>query len=225
MFVRELNDLILCSGRKKGQGEAPEDAEEIDAEAGAEGEDLMINAAAMTPMCKYRCMFILYILDKIQEDTEMMDLCSEEIEKITNYKNFMYMSEIERAINSDDDQGYFLKQLQYMLEGRSTMSVGLPVEGTGEEMTEDQMEKQETMELFIEKTRTEYKDKYGKEMPSDMLETMKEDYMDQRYNEAVLDAENDRLEEGQEGDYGNLTGNDVDADFDRDELAFMAAEE
>ena len=224
MFIRELNDLILCSKGGKREGAGPED-EEIDADAGGEGEDLVMNAAAMTPMCKYRCMFILFILDKIREDTEMMDLCTEEIEGIANYKNFMYMNEIERAINSDDDQGYFLKQLQYMMEGRSTATVGLPVEGAGEEMTDDQMAKQETIELFVEKTRAEYKEQHGTDIPSDMLETMKEDYLDNKYNEAVLDDENDKLEEGQEGDYGNLTGNDVDADFDRDELAFMAAEE
>lgn len=225
MFVRELNDLILCNKGGKEVGRTGPEDEEIDAGAGSEDEDLVMNAAAMTPMCKYRCMFILFILDKIQQDTEMMDLCTEEVEKIANYKNFMYMSEVERAINSDDDQGYFLKQLQYMMEGRSTATVGLPEEGAGEEMTDDQIAKQETMELFVEKTRAEYKEQHGTDIPADMLETMKEDYMENKYNEALMEAENDKLEEGQEGDYGNLTGNDVDADFDRDELAFMAAEE
>ncbi len=214
LFVKELNDLILCN---KGD----EDEEDIDEDV--EGENLTMNAASMDIQCKYRCMFIQFILDKIASDTEMLDLSTLDVERLKNQKNYSYLEQLQKAIeaaDSDDNTGYFTRQLQYTIMGR-TQAAALPEEGAGEEMSDTQIKQQETMEMFVEKAKADYMEENGMEMPSDMLENMKEEYLDKMYNEELTEKENENVVDG-EGEYGGI---EVDADFTADELAFAAGQE
>ncbi len=210
-FVKELNDLILCN-------QGSEDEEEIDEGAGEE--NLTMNAATMSTQCKYRLIFILFILDKIANDTEWLDLSTPDIERLNNAKHYEYLDSLQKAIEaaeSDDRTGYFTRQLQYTLMGRTQAAV-IPEEGEGEEIDIDnpQNAQKETVEAFMEKAKAEYLEAYGTEIPADMLETMKEDYLDKMYN-AEAELENENVQDG-EGEYGGVM---VDADFTADELAFM----
>jgi hypothetical protein len=211
LFIKELNDLILCN---KG------DEDEDDIDEGAEGENLTMNAASMDTQCKYRCMFIQFILDKIANDTEMLDLSTLDIERLKNQKNYSYLEQLQKAIeavDSDDNTDYFTKQLQYSIYGK-TQTTALPEEGAGEQMSDDQIKQQETVEMFVENAKAEYMEENGMEMPSDMLENMKEEYLDKMYNEELAEKENENVQDG-EGEYGGI---EVDADFTTDELAFAA---
>ncbi len=210
LFVKELNNLILCSS------DNDESDEEIDESAGEE--NITLNAASMDTQCKYRCMFIQFILDKMLDDIDLFDISTKDIEKIKNAKNYSYLEELEKALNaSDEDEGYFTKQLQFTLLGKVSRTA-LPEEGAGEEISEAEMKTQETMDEFVDKAKADYLLKYGTEMPSDMLETAKEEYMDKLYNEELAEHENENVQDG-EGEYGGVM---VDADFTADELAFAA---
>lgn len=214
LFIKELNNLILCN---KDATEVEESDDEIDETAGEE--NLTLNAASMDAQCKYRCIFIQFILDKMLDDIELFDISTKEIEKIKNAKNYAYLEELEKALNRDDDDDtdYFTKQMQFNMYGK-TFTAALPIEGAGEEMSEGEIKTQETIDDFIEKSKADYLLQYGTEMPSDMLETAKEDYMDKLYNEDLMEHENENVQDG-EGEYGGVT---VDADFTADELAFAA---
>ncbi len=209
LFIKELNSLILCTNENE------DNDEEIDETAG--DENITLNAASMNTQCKYRCKFIQYILDKMLDDIDLFDINTKEIERIKNAKNYAYLETLEKALNADDDDGYFTRQLQYTIHGKIT-TAGLPVEGTGEEMSEADIKQQETVDDFIEKTKTDYMAQYGTEMPADMLETAKEEYMDKLYNEELAEQENENVQDG-EDEYGGVM---VDADFTADELAFAA---
>ena len=210
LFIKELNNLILCNK------DIDESDDEIDETAGEE--NLVLNAASMDIQCKYRCMFIQFILDKMLDDIELFDISTKEIERIKNAKNYSYLEELEKALNSDeDDTGYFTKQMQFSIYGK-TFASALPEEGAGEEMTDGDIKTQETMDDFVEKAKTDYMAQYGTEMPNDMLETAKEEFMDKLYNEELMEHENENVQDG-EGEYGGVM---VDADFTTDELAFVA---
>ncbi len=210
LFIKELNNLILCTN------ENDDSDEEIDEAAGEE--NITLNAASMDAQCKYRCMFIQFILDKILDDIQLFDTNTLEIEKIKNAKNYAYLQDLEKALNADeDDIGYFAKQLQYTIYGRVSTN-GLPEEGANEEMSDAQIKTQETMDEFVDKAKADYLLKYGTDMPSDLLETAKEEYMDKLYNEELAEHENENVQDG-EGEYGGVM---VDADFTTDELAFAA---
>ncbi len=216
LFVKELNDLILCN---KGDGD---DEEEIDEDAG-EGENLTMNAAAMSEQCKYRAIFILFILDKIASDNEMIDDCTLDIERIKNAKHYSHLEDVQKALESAESNNggaYFARQLQYTLYGR-IQSTGIPEEGADEEMSDTQIAQQESLEMFTEKAKADYIAEHGMEMPADMLESMKEDYMDKLYNAELAEQENENVQDG-EGEYGGV---EVDGDFTADEMAFVAGQE
>lgn len=209
LFIKELNNLILCNKEEENE-------DDIDETAGEE--NLILNAASMNAQCKYRCMFIQFILDKMLDDIDLFDISTKEIDRIKNAKNYAYLEELEKALNTDDeDTGYFSKQLQFSIYGKIS-TTALPIEGAGEEMSETDMKTQETIDNFVEKTKTDYIAQYGTEMPTDMLETAKEDYMDKLYNDDIMEHENENVQDG-EGEYGGVM---IDADFTADELAFAA---
>ncbi len=210
LFIKELNSLILCNNENEDSDE------EIDETAGEE--NITLNAASMDAQCKYRCMFIQFILDKMLDDIDLFDISTKDIEKIKNAKNYAYLEELQKALDADDeDTGYFTKQLQFSIYGKIS-TAALPEENAGEEMSETDMKAQETIDDFVEKAKTDYMAQYGTEMPSDMLETAKEEYMDKLYNEELAEHENENVQDG-EGEYGGVM---VDADFTADELAFAA---
>jgi hypothetical protein len=215
LFIKELNDLILCNKES-------EDEEEIDEDAG-EGENLTMNAATMSEQCKYRAIFILFILDKIASDNEMIDDCTLDIERIKSAKNYAYLEEVQKALESresNDNGGGLIRQLQYTLFGR-VQSAAIPEEGADEEMTDEQIAKQDSLEMFTEKAKADYIAEYGMEMPADMLESMKEDHMDKMYNEELAEQENENVQDGA-GEYGGV---EVDGDFTADEMVFAAGQE
>ncbi len=218
MFVKELNDLILCNQESEDEDLIDENSEE---------DDLTMNANMMSTQCKYRCLFIVEILNLINEDMEYLDKCSLEIEKMKNAKNYSYLNELERALSSNDNSGHLQKQLQYSIFGRITMATALPQEGEGEELTEHQMKMMDTVEEFENKLRAEYRENNdGKDIPEGELNELREKYLEDMYSEKMLDAENDNLEEGNEGDYGGLGGNDFEEDgYGADELQFIATQE
>ncbi len=206
LFIKELNNLILCNN---------EDEDDTIDES-ADDENLTLNATTMSTQCKYRCMFIQFILDKMLDDIDLFDINTLEIERIKNAKNYSYLEELEKALNADDDDsGYFTKQLQFAIYGK-TVSAALPVEGANEEMSDNEIKTQESMDNFIEKTKADYLSEHGVEIPSDMLESMKDEYMDKLYNEELMEHENENVQNG-EGEYGGI---EVDADYTQDELLF-----
>ncbi len=216
-FVKELNDLILCN-----QSPEDEDADEIDEGAGEE--NLTMNAATMSEQCKYRCLFILFILDKIAGDSEWLDEATLDIERMKSAKSYAYLEEVQKAMEaaeSDDYTDAFTRQLQYTLTGRTQPTTSV-VEEEGEEDGEGAGdEAKESLDMFVEKAKANYYEEYGMEMPADMLENMKEEYLDKMYNEELAEQENENVQDGA-GEYGGI---EVDADFTADELAFAAMEQ
>ena len=237
LFVKELNDLIVCvpkstvqKGGANGNGASEEDDEEdiIDASAGDEEDEMDLPMANMvstnSQMCKYRALFIIYILDMIYEDVEMLDLCTEDLEAIQSRRNFGYLKELEFTLDPEREGSLISRQLQFSLYGRATGSA-VPQEGAEEAVDEKAEVATESLEEAMEVMRQKYETEYGEPMTEDMAEDYKQKYLEELYNKAD-EQEDVMMDRGEGGDYGDLGPNEFEeGDYGQEEMAFIAEQE
>lgn len=139
--------------------------------------------------CKYICNFIMILLDELDNDNELFNLCNNESEKI---KNSLIHDKIEYKMKqyARDDIDYVTIMMQSKLKTKIA-SVDYLEEDLEEQQYEiDEEDKyQQKIDFIMEKGKKELTEKYGYVPSDDQLESYKEDYIKNMQDDIALEEE------------------------------------
>ena len=180
ILISELNKLIKCS---------------IVDESNDNNDDENINIQELysknssNTKCKYICLFILLLLEDLENDIELFVNCNEGVEQIKNslihdiinYKSKVYFSE---------DNDYISKMMKDSFYTKS-MIVNELEENIQETVDIQNLESKynEQSEKAIQKGKEYYLKKYGYLPNDDVLETYKSEYLDNMQDEKNIEEE------------------------------------
>ncbi len=197
MLISNLNKLILCNlqgvkSKKSTKTETSLDDNMIDATIDTKIDD-------SSSQCKYICNFIVVLLEELENDNQMFNLCSDQVEKI---KNSITHDIIEAKIKlyfKEDDTDYMLQKMQ---KTKKSILIDHVDEDVDTQMNEygDELQEAEKLEHIYEKGKKELMEKYGVAPTEDQLEDYKEKYLQEMNEEDEIEAEIYNYEKQPKGD-------------------------
>ena len=219
ILITQLNKFIICE-QKNNMNESTGISEN------EYNSNKIYNIDFKNNKCKYICNFIMILLDDLESDNELFNLCRDGSEKI---KNSLIHDIIEYKMKQyvKDDVDYITTMMQSKMKTYVT-SVDYLEEEQDELNEEDKY--QQKIDFIIEKGKKELTEKYGYVPTDDQLESYKEDYIknmqdDIMFEEEIYDFNN--APKGQEvidqgADYGGFNEYDFETGdgFDYSEEAY-----
>ena len=192
IFISELNEYILCVSNYKEQS-------------------LNIINEKNT-RCKYICNFIMILLEELDEDYELLNICNGETEKV---KNILIHQIIEDKIKQtkSDDENYMITTLSRLFKKSTT------IDDLDEKIEYDEeLDTKEKIDIIMEEGKKKLKEKYGYEPTEDQLETYKNDYLQNLAENDDYNNENYNLDNTAKGvdviDQGANYGDFNEYDFE-----------
>jgi len=193
MLIEQLNKFILCKLQ--------------------ENTDDVYNTTYKSNKCKYICNFIMLLLDELESDYELFNLCNDDAEKI---KNILIHNKIEYKLKQfiKDDVDYVTMMMQSKMK---TSRIDTEEEEDQVEINENE-KYQEKIDYIIEKGKRELSEKYGYTPSDDQLESYKEDYLKNMQDDMMFESEIYDLNSGAKGqevidqgaDYGGFNEYDFE---------------
>jgi hypothetical protein len=223
ILITQLNKFIICEQKNNIN-------KNIEISENEFNSNKIYNIDYKNNKCKYICNFIMILLDDLDIDNELFNLCSDGSEKI---KNSLIHDKIEYKMKQyvKEDVDYITTMMQSKMKTYVT-SVDYLEEDLEEQQQEINEEDhyQQKIDFIMEKGKKELTEKYGYVPTDDQLESYKEDYIknvqdDIMFEEEIYDFNN--APKGQEvidqgADYGGFNEYDFETGdgFDYSEEAY-----
>lgn len=208
IFISQLNRYILCISNN--------DAE-------SENNDINI-LNQKNNRCKHICNFIMILLEEIDDDNELLNLCNGGVEKIKNSLIHQIIEEKSKQFKKEDDN-YFISTLARILKNnRGVNDLDEKVESDQIELTEE-LNKEEKMDYILKEGKKKLTEKYGYEPTDAELETYKENYLENMENNGEEDKYDDTAKGEDVIDQGAGYGELNEYDFENGDGFDYSAEE
>jgi hypothetical protein len=211
IIVRQMNKMFSCNVLKEN-----DENKLISDISNNEEDDLILNMDLQRKECKYIAEFILCIMEMMEEDFEIFEVCKNQSEKVKNIYIHDIIETKAKYILQDDDEGFFAKQLQ-MVSGKVIQQVNEANEKIEEEQVDINMslEKDEEINFLVEQEKDKYMNQFGVAPSEQYLE----DYKQKQFEAMNGNGDNkDMMDDGPKGedviDQGADYGGFADYDFE-----------
>ena len=172
--------------------------------------------------CKHICEFIIILFEELDADYEMFEICKDGSEAIKNsliHDIIEYKAKIQYSdIDDDYFTGMMKSKLSKPISAINYLDEKIEMEDNNDEANGDDADYIEKMDQIMEKGKKELFDKLGYEPTDDQLETYKEDYLNSKYEDEILEDEAYDLDSTAKGkeviDQGAGYGEFNDYDFE-----------
>jgi len=211
ILITQLNKFIICEQQNNIN-------ENIEISENEYNSNKIYNIDFKNNKCKYICNFIMILLDDLEYDNELFNLCSNGSEKIKN--NFIHdIIEYKMKQYVKEDVDYITTMMQSKMKTYVTVVDYLEEDLEEQQINFDEEDKyQQKMDFIMDKGKKELTEKYGYVPTDDQLESYKEDYIknmqdDIMFEEEIYDFNN--TPKGQEvidqgADYGGFNEYDFE---------------
>ena len=211
IIVRQMNKMFSCNVLKEN-----DENKLIEDTSNNEEDDLILNMDLQRKECKYIAEFILCIMEMMEDDFEIFEVCKNQSEKVKNIYIHDIIETKAKYILQDDDEGFFAKQLQ-MISGKVIQQVNEADQKIEEEQVDINMslEKDEEINFLVEQEKDKYINQFGVAPSEQYLE----DYKQKQFEAMNGNGDNeDMMDDGPKGedviDQGANYGGFADYDFE-----------
>ena len=168
ILISQLNDFILCKDNNNIS-------------------DNNINKLNLKKnKCRYICNFIMLLLEELENDNEIFNICKDSTEKINNS---LKHDAIEYRRKKGDDDDYMTTMMKSKLK-KSTKIDSLEEEFENEQQELYENTKyQDKIDYIMKKGKKDLYEKYGYEPSEDQLETYKDDYLKNIRDDIMFEEE------------------------------------
>ena len=166
ILISQLNQFILCVSNSEEQNNDVLDFKNI--------------------KCKYICEFIMILLNDLNEDNELYNLCEHGVEQIKNsliHENIEYK---KKAYFKDED---FVSRMLRTKLSKQSMAVDDLEEKIDEEYDESDLQSEDKLNMIMDKGKEYLTEKLGYVPTEDQLESYKEDYMKNLEDDIMYEEE------------------------------------
>ena len=177
ILISQLNKFIITSITNK----------KIDENEIYDSEQLYKNNN-LNKKCKYICEFIMILINDLEEDEQIFNVCIGGAEGIKNSLIHDIIEYKSKLFNKEDDDDYFTKMMKIKLAPKLSMEEELAEGGEGEEVV-DTFDESDKLEYILEKGKKELSEKLGYSPSEDELETYKEDYLKNMQDDIMYEEE------------------------------------